>query len=62
MDDTVKISYTTSPVNLCEKQPVVFTNTSTGGNATGFQWIINNGTLTNGNTSTVIFPNGGIFR
>ena len=61
MDDTVKISYTTSPVNLCEKQPVVFTNTSTGGNATGFQWIINNGTLTNGNTSTVIFPNGGIF-
>ena len=43
MDDTVKISYTTAPLNLCEKLPVTFSNTSGGGNPTGFQWIINNG-------------------
>lgn len=61
MDDTVKISYTTSPSALCEKTPITFTNTSTGGNPTGFQWIINNGTPINGNTATQTFPNSGIF-
>ena len=61
MDDTVKISYTTSPSALCEKLPVTFTNTSTGGNPTGFQWIINNGTPINGNSASYTFPNGGTF-
>lgn len=61
MDDTVKISYTTLPSNLCEKTPVTFTNTSTGGNPTAFQWIINNGVPVNGNTTNVTFPSGGIF-
>ena len=61
MDDTVKISYNTSPASLCEKLPVTFTNTSTGGNPTAFQWIINNGSAINGNTATSTFPNGGLF-
>ncbi len=61
MDDTVKISYTTLPINLCEKTPVTFTNTSTGGNPTAFRWIINNGIPINGNTASVTFPNGGTF-
>lgn len=61
MDDTVKISYTTAPANLCEKLPVTFTNTSSGGNPTAFQWIINNGTPVNGNTAISTFPSGGIF-
>lgn len=61
MDDTIKISYTTTPTSLCEKLPVTFTNTSTGGNPTGFQWIINNGIPVNGNTTTVTFPSGGIY-
>ncbi|MFN8296511.1 MAG: PKD domain-containing protein [Chitinophagales bacterium] len=61
MDDTVKISYITTPANICEKTPVTFTNTSTGGNPTAFQWIINNGAPVNGNTANVTFPIGGIF-
>jgi hypothetical protein len=61
MDDTVKISYTTAPVSLCEKLPVTFTNTSTGGNPTAFQWIINNGAPVNGNTATSSFPSGGLY-
>lgn len=61
MDDTVKISYTTAPASLCEKSPITFTNTSTGGNPTAFQWIINNGPAANGNTAIATFPNGGIF-
>lgn len=61
MDDTVKISYATAPANLCEKSPVTFTNISTGGNPTAFQWIINNGTPANGNTTSSTFPGGGIY-
>jgi gliding motility-associated-like protein len=61
MDDTVRLSYTTTPANLCEKAPVTFTNTSTGGNPTAFQWIINNGTPTNGNTATATFTASGTF-
>ena len=61
MDDTVKIRYTTTPSSFCEKTPVTFTNTSTGGNPTAFQWIINNGTTVSGNTTTATFPNSGIF-
>lgn len=61
MDDTVKISYSTNPANLCEKLPVTFTNTSAGGNPTAFQWIINNGTPVNGNTASSTFPAGGVF-
>jgi gliding motility-associated-like protein len=61
MDDTVKISYTTTPVSLCEKLPVTFTNTSTGGNPTAFQWIINNAAPVNGNTATSSFPSGGLY-
>jgi PKD repeat protein len=61
MDDTVKLSYTTSPTNLCEKLPVTFTNTSTGGNPTAFQWIINNGTPINGNTAIATFNSAGTF-
>ncbi len=61
MDDTVKINYTTAPINLCEKAAVTFVNTSTGGNPTAFQWVINNGTPINGNTTTASFPSGGIY-
>ncbi len=61
MDDTVKISYTTTPTNLCEKLPVTFTNTSSGGNPTAFQWIINNGATVNGNSTTSTFSSGGTF-
>lgn len=61
MDDTVKISYTTSPASLCENIPITFTNTSSGGNPTAFQWIINNGAPINGNTATVTFPNSGTY-
>lgn len=61
MDDTVKISYTTIPTSICEKTPVTFTNTSTGGNPTGFQWIINNGAVVNGNTTSATFPLSGPF-
>lgn len=61
MDDTVKISYTTAPLSLCEKLPVTFTNTSSGGNPTAFQWIINNGSPVNASTATLTFPNAGVF-
>ncbi len=61
MDDTVRLSYAIAPANLCEKAPVTFTNTSTGGNPTAFQWIINNGTPINGNTATATFPSSGTF-
>lgn len=61
MDDTVKISYTTTPTALCEKLPVTFTNTSIGGNPTGFQWIINGGTAVNGNTTTATFASSGTY-
>lgn len=61
MDDTVKISYSTALTNLCEKSSVSFSNTSTGGNPTAFQWIINNGTSINGNLATASFPSGGLF-
>jgi gliding motility-associated-like protein len=61
MDDTVKISYTTAPASICEKLPVTFTNTSIGGNPVAFQWIINNGTSVNGNSTSSTFQTGGIF-
>ncbi|MDB5227566.1 MAG: conserved repeat domain protein [Bacteroidota bacterium] len=62
MDDTVKLSYTTAPQQLCVGTVVTFTNTSTGGNATGYRWIINNGAPVINQTSTsATFNTSGIF-
>lgn len=62
MDDTVRISYTTAPASLCEKAPITFSNTSTGGNASGYQWIINNGApVANQTNTTVTFNSAGTY-
>jgi gliding motility-associated-like protein len=62
MDDTVRLSYTTSPAVMCVGVPITFTNTSAGGNPTAFQWIINNGSAVNNLTATsVTFSSAGTF-
>lgn len=62
MDDTVKLSYTTAPQQLCVGTVVTFTNTSTGGNTTGFRWIINNAApVANLTSTTATFNSPGTY-
>ena len=62
MDDTVRRSFSTSPVALCEKNTITLTNTSVGGNPTAFQWIINNGSpINNQNAVSLPFNNAGTY-